>query len=188
MVNSNMPMEMSPEWKAITKCESKIEALEKTLERHGEMLVEDEDRYDKLESVLKKSLTEIGNYLDTNRFEYLIKELSGGEVMIIEPEEPEEYEDPFNEKPPELIYPERDFVPIKKPPEPVWSSRRLRDKQLKRHYSGKDKHELCLTCETIISRDLINEFQQDLDDLSPLIPYSYEPLHDLRKKWEARKV
>jgi len=36
MVNSNMPMEMSPEWKAITKCESKIEALEKTLERHGE--------------------------------------------------------------------------------------------------------------------------------------------------------
>ena len=118
MVHENLPMEMSPEWKAITKCESKIEALEKTLERHGEMLVEDEDRYDKLESVLKKSLTEIGNYLDTNRFEYLIKELSGGEVMIIEPEEPEEYEDPFNEKPPELIYPERDFVPIKKLPEP----------------------------------------------------------------------
>ena len=148
MVHENLPMEMSPEWKAITKCESRIEALEQkvdllivarisltkriidheermqkleqTIERHGEMLVEDEDRYDKLESVLKKSLTEIGNYLDTNRFEYLIKELSGGEVMIIEPEEPEEYEDPFNEKPPELIYPERDFVPIKKSPEPSY--------------------------------------------------------------------
>ena len=56
MVHENLPMEMSPEWKAITKCESRIEALEKTLERHGEMLVEDEDRYDKLESVLKKHL------------------------------------------------------------------------------------------------------------------------------------
>jgi len=54
MVHENLPMEMSPEWKAITKCESRIEALEKTLERHGEMLVEDEDRYDKLESVLKE--------------------------------------------------------------------------------------------------------------------------------------
>ena len=33
---------------------------------------------------------------------YIIKEkASGDEVMIIEPEEPEEYEDPFNEQPPE---------------------------------------------------------------------------------------
>ena len=82
MVHENLPMEMSPEWKAITKCESRIEALEQkvdllivarisltkriidheermqkleqTIERHGEMLVEDEDRYDKLESVLKE--------------------------------------------------------------------------------------------------------------------------------------
>ena len=32
MVYENLPMEMSPEWKAITKCESRIEALEQKVD------------------------------------------------------------------------------------------------------------------------------------------------------------
>lgn len=40
---------------------------------------------------------------------------------------------------------------------------KIRDKQLKRHYSGKEKHELCLTCEAIVNNKLINDFIKKLD-------------------------
>ena len=163
MVNSNMPMEMSPEWKAITKCESKIEALEDNFQKYD---TSRDFRMDELEGQIAELKEEL---------EALHQAILNESKVNLRLEQ--KVEDIF-----------KSMHGIEKPLEPVWSSRRLRDRQLKRHYSGKDKHELCLTCETIVSRDLINEFQQDLDDLSPLIPYSYEPLHDLRKKWEARKV
>ena len=33
---------------------------------------------------------------------------------------------------------------------------------------------------------LISEFQTDLDSLNPAIPYNYEPLKELKKKWGER--
>ena len=56
MVYENLPMEMSPEWKAITKCESRIEALEKKLfensgdpeiiKNHAEQIAELKGKYE----------------------------------------------------------------------------------------------------------------------------------------------
>ena len=35
-------------------------------------------------------------------------------------------------------------------------------------------------------KELIEEFQTDLDSLNPNIPYQYEPLNKLKEKWQGR--
>lgn len=37
-----------------------------------------------------------------------------------------------------------------------------------------------------VKKELISDFQDDLDSLNPDIPYSYEPLNKLKEKWEAK--
>jgi cobalamin biosynthesis Co2+ chelatase CbiK len=48
---------------------------------HGVMINDNLQAIAELKSVLTKSLREIGNYLDTDRFEYLINELSGEKTV-----------------------------------------------------------------------------------------------------------
>ena len=60
MVYENLPMEMSPEWKAITKCESRIEALEKKLNEHDQEKFRDLCHPTKIEYLnLIKELTDL---------------------------------------------------------------------------------------------------------------------------------
>ena len=39
---------------------------------------------------------------------------------------------------------------------------------------------------SLSKQELISEVQDDLDSLNPDIPYSYQPLRDLKEKWEGK--
>ena len=67
--------------------------------------------------------------------------------------------------------------------EPLKKMVRIKNKQLKKHYSGKEEHLVCLTCEAIVSKKLISEFVEDLKFINK---ESDTYFYDILKKWEDK--